>query len=88
MWKKKYLQDISMVNETITTLSAIESDIIKKSFMFDFYQNQNIDESKIGFRFIFQSNNKTLTDTEIDDEMKKIIDQTLLIKSVNLPGIS
>ena len=82
------VQDISMVSETITKLSAIESDIIKKSFMFDFYQNKNIDESKIGFRFIFQSNNKTLTDTEIDDEIKKIIDQALLIKSVNLPGIS
>ena len=54
--------------------------------MFDFYENKNTNESKIGYRFIFQSDRKTLTDTEVNKEIKKITDSILMIESVSLPG--
>ena len=82
------IQDVSMINDVIRILSDAKSSLVKKSFMFDFYQNKKINESKIGFRFIFQSNEKTLTDKEIDDEVKKIIKPILSIKSVTLPGFN
>ena len=55
--------------------------------MFDFYQNDKTQESKIGFRFIFQSNKRTLTDSEIDYEIKQIIKRVLAVKSTYLPGL-
>ena len=74
------------IKEVIDTLSNIKSDLIKSSFMFDFYENKKLGESKIGFRFIFQSNNETLTDIEIDKKVKEIIETLLVIPSVSLPG--
>ena len=82
------VKDSSKIAEVISKLSNIKSKILKHSFMFDFYENKNINESKIGFRFIFQSHDKTLKDIEIDNEIKNIIDPILSIKSVSLPGLS
>ena len=55
--------------------------------MFDFYENTKTNITKIGYRFIFQSHERTLTDKEIDNQIKVIINSILLIDSVSLPGI-
>ena len=55
--------------------------------MFDFYKNSETNITKVGYRFIFQSHHKTLTDTEIDEIIKNIVDSVLLINSVSLPGV-
>ena len=81
------VKDSSSILEIVSTLSNIESKIIKNSFMFDYYKNKKINETKIGYRFIFQSNKKTLTDIEISDEIQKITDLALAIRSVSLPGL-
>jgi len=80
------VKDSSRITEVINILSNVESKIMKNSFMFDFYENKKINESKIGFRFIFQSHYETLTDIQIDTEIKKIIQPVLSIESVSLPG--
>jgi len=81
------VKDSSRIIEIVNTLDSVESRIIKNSFMFDYYENKKINETKIGYRFIFQSNKKTLTDIEINDEIEKIMDLALSIKSVSLPGL-
>ena len=55
--------------------------------MFDFYINEKNDEIKIGYRFVFQSKDKTLTDSEIDILMKEIIKQSLSIEHITIPGL-
>jgi len=80
------VKDSSKIEEVIKILSNSESALIKHSFMFDLYENNNTGESKIGFRFIFQSSSRTLTDIEIDQEIRTIISPVLLINSVSLPG--
>ena len=80
------IKQSSKIKQVISTLAEIKSDIIKNSFMFDFYENKKINESKIGYRFIFQSDIRTLTDIEINEEIKKITNSVLLIESVSLPG--
>ena len=75
-----------MINKLIKTLSKFNSENIKSSFMFDFYVNKQINETKIGYRFIFQSDIKTLEDYEINKEIKNITDSALSIESVSLPG--
>ncbi len=65
-----------------------EHNLLKEVFVFDYYKNEKINEIKIGFRFIFQSKESTITDKDVDNAMKKIIDGALDHDSVKIPGIS
>ncbi len=82
------VKDSSKIDEVIKILSNSESALIKHSFMFDLYKNKKTGESKIGFRFIFQSSSRTLTDIEIDRAISTIISPVLSINSVSLPGVT
>ena len=42
--------------------------------------------TKIGFRFIFQSKESTITDTEVMEVMNSVISDALKIETVNIPG--
>ena len=44
-------------------------------------------EIKIGFRFIFQGLNSTLTDVEVDRVLNAIIERTIELESVDIPGL-
>ncbi|MDB4849080.1 hypothetical protein OAH84_04495 [Gammaproteobacteria bacterium] len=46
------------------------------------------DEIKIGFRFIFQSYQATITDKEVNNIMKVIMTHTNSIEGITIPGIS
>lgn len=81
------VKDPAYISETIKILSSRSSQIIKNSFMFDYYENRKMNEIKIGFRYIFQVNDRTLTDQEINKEIKEITNLALSIKSVSLPGL-
>ena len=61
-------------------------EIIKEIYVFDFYNNKINDEIKIGFRFIFQSKNSTITELEVSNVMKQITEATLSKYSVHIPG--
>ena len=43
-------------------------------------------EIKIGFRFIFQSLNSTITEIQVNNVMNDIIRHTEKIKGVTIPG--
>jgi phenylalanyl-tRNA synthetase beta chain len=79
--------DSSKVQLAIETLDNIKPKFLKESFMFDYYKNNETDITKVGYRFIFQSHKKTLTDIEIDESITDIIEPMLLIESVTLPGL-
>lgn len=66
---------------------SYESELLKNKFLFDFYQDKNNKIIKIGYRFVFQSVNKTLNDKEIDGELKRFIDGALAIEGLSIPGI-
>ena len=65
-----------------------KDDLLKEVFVFDYFFNEKKQEIKIGFRFIFQSKNATITDKEVDKVMKVIINQALKIESIYIPGLS
>jgi phenylalanyl-tRNA synthetase beta subunit len=64
-----------------------QNDIIKHVYIFDYFYNQKKQEVKIGFRFIFQSQKLTLTSAEIDKVYNDIINKSLKISGVAIPGI-
>lgn len=76
-----------MLDTLIKTVVSFKSPNLKKLFSFDFYVNPKTGVMKIGFRFIFQSSFHSLSDSEIDNEMKLLIDKTLKIDGIAIPGI-
>ncbi len=63
-------------------------EILKHVFVFDFYINNHTNEIKIGFRFVFQSSIKTLTDEEVNEVINDIISISAKIEGVSIPGLS
>lgn len=60
---------------------------LKEVYIFDFFYNEKKDEIKIGFRFVFQSNKKTLEDQEVNELMNIIINHTTSMDGIKIPGI-
>ena len=58
------ITDYTKIDKVIDILSSSSSHLLKDSFLFDFYINNKKNEIKVGYRFIFQSFSKTLTDHE------------------------
>ena len=65
-----------------------KNNLLKEVFIFDYYENEKVNEIKIGFRFIFQSIDSTITDKEVDDVMDMIINSALKYDSISIPGLS
>ena len=76
--------------EKLNNISKIINDFkfknIKDLFLFDFYKNENNNEIKVAYRFIFQSIDKTLTDEEINSEIKPLLMKILKEEGVSIPG--
>ncbi len=67
-------------------IMEFKTENLRDVFIFDYYKdNKNI--TKMAYRFIFQSFNKTLTDREVNKEIKEIIDNTLIDGSIEIPGL-
>lgn len=75
-------------NELQDLLLNFNDRLIKDIFIFDFYDNNKNNEIKIGFRFIFQSRTSTITELEVNNIMDKIIDLSLQIDSIEIPGLA
>lgn len=71
----------------IELIQLFKPSILKDKFIFDFYKNKAQQVIKIGYRFIFQSNYKTLNDDEIDKELKELIESSLKINGISIPGL-
>ncbi len=81
------IKDVEVVPKVIKHLGNLKEKNLKDSFMFDFYRNDSNDEVKIGYRFIFQSNEKTLQEEDINRSIKIILEPLLDLKSVSIPGM-
>ncbi len=81
------IKDYSKIKELQDLLLNYQSDIIKNVYIFDFFENKKIDQVKIGFRFIFQSNFKTLTVEEVQIQIEEIVKESLTIQGIEIPGM-
>ena len=81
------VSDLTKVTEVLNYFENIENDNLKDCFLFDFYKDQKSLDVKIGFRMIFQSNTKTLTDSEIELDVKNILEPILKMGGVSIPGM-
>ncbi|MDA8916444.1 phenylalanine--tRNA ligase subunit beta [Gammaproteobacteria bacterium] len=81
------IKDYNKTSELQNLLLNYKNSLIKHVYIFDYYKNDKKGEIKIGFRFIFQSKANTLTAAEIDLLYKEIINISLDIEGVTIPGI-
>ena len=81
------VKDFSKLKVLDNAIHNFKYDLLKEVFLFDYYENEKMREIKAGYRFIFQSNTKTLTDNEIDELMADIIEKSLKIESISIPGL-
>ena len=77
----------TMISELEKYFKNFENNKVKDIFIFDYYNNEKLGVVKIGYRLIFQSCEKTLTDLEVDEIISEIIGNTLNIESVEIPGL-
>ena len=81
------IKDESKLNDFLAKVEEINSDYLRHFFMFDFFENKKNQTIKIGYRFIFQSNDRTLRDQEVKIILEKILKPILKIESVSVPGL-
>ena len=81
------IKDYTKSMELQDLLLKYKSDIIKNIYIFDYFNNEKKKEVKIGFRFIFQSNKKTLNSAEIELVVNDIINKSLKISGISIPGM-
>ena len=81
------IDDYSKISLLEETLLDFKDGNVKDIFVFDFFENTNQGIVKIGFRFVFQSVNKTLIDKDVDRIMKKVLDLCNKIEGIKIPGM-
>jgi phenylalanyl-tRNA synthetase beta chain len=81
------IKDYSKADELQHMLLNYKNDIIKYVYIFDYFYNEKREEIKIGFRFVFQAKKTTLTSNQIDEVYNDIINKSLKIEGLNIPGI-
>ena len=81
------IHKLDEVHTVISMLEGITDDIIKDSFIFDFYKNDKKQIVKLGYRCIFQSHFKTLSDLEINKKVQEILSPILSLDGVSIPGM-
>jgi phenylalanyl-tRNA synthetase beta chain len=81
------IDDLNKVNAVIALLKAVSHEIIKDSFVFDFYKDDKKNKVKLGYRFIFQSNHKTLSEIEVNEKVQEILNPILKLEGVSIPGM-
>jgi phenylalanyl-tRNA synthetase beta chain len=82
------IKDFSKYKLLEELILEYQHQLLKEVFIFDYYNNEENHEIKIGFRFIFQSKNHTITDTEVNDVMNIIIKNATSINKVSIPGLT
>ena len=68
-------------------IMGFEDKLLKEVFIFDYFYNEKNAEIKIGFRFVFQSGDSTITETQVNNIIGVIIKHTENIKGVTIPGL-
>ena len=81
------IKDYSSCDTLKEYIMGFEDKLLKEVFIFDYFYNKKNEEIKIGFRFIFQSADSTITESQVSDRMGVIINHTKNIKGVKIPGL-
>lgn len=80
--------DATLINKLENIIEKYENLYLKESFVFDYYHDTESNRIKLGFRFIFQNPEDTLTDEAVDIIMNEIIKIALTQGDIEIPGLN
>ena len=80
------LKEDKILEDIINIIFNFKLSNLKDRFIFDFYNSKEKNILKIGFRFIFQSLEKTLEEEEVEVEISKIFNTLLEKEGIEIPG--
>lgn len=81
------LSEYENMNKLNDLVINFQNKYLKEVFIFDYYENLKTNVLKVGYRLIFQANEKTLTDSDVNKIIKTLIDESIAIGGVEIPGI-
>ena len=81
------IKDFTELDKFIEYILEFKHKLLKEIYVFDYFNNEKNAEIKIGFRFIFQSVDSTITETQVNDIISVIIDHTDEIDGITIPGL-
>ena len=81
------IKDNSKKKVLLLMLESFNNKLLKEKFMFDLYKDPKSGNIKVGYRFIFQSDLKTLTDEEVDKVINAIVESSIEIDGIEIPGL-
>ena len=82
------LDENSKIKILENKLLNIKTKYLKSVFIFDYFKNSELAIIKLGFRFTFESHFSTLTDSDVDHEMKQIIKEVINIEGIDIQGLT
>ncbi len=82
------IKDFSKCKTLEEYILSFENRLLKDVFIFDYFHNKKNAEIKIGFRFIFQSSNSTITESQVNDVINVIIKYVKNLKGISIPGLT
>ena len=63
------------------------NEIMTDAFVFDHFENKKMGLLKTGYRFKFQSLQKSLTDDEVDSVMNDLIKASMSLSGIKIEGL-
>ncbi len=81
------IKNLEDYHELQNKILEYKHNLLKEAFIFDFFENKKNNEIKLGFRFIFQSNQQTITELEVNQIVSDIIETATKINTVKIPGL-
>ena len=81
------IKDFTELDKFIEYILEFKHKLLKEIYIFDYFNNEKNAEIKIGFRFIFQSVDSTITETQVNDIINVIIEHTEEIDGITIPGL-
>ena len=82
------IKDFTKCKSLEDYIFGLEEELLKEVFIFDYFNNEQNAEIKIGFRFIFQSTDLTITEAQVSNIMSVIIDHANKIEGISIPGLN
>ena len=82
------IKDFSELDKFMEYISEFKHDLLKEVYIFDYFNNEKNAEIKIGFRFVFQSSDSTITEAQVNNIISVIIDHIEEIDGITIPGLT
>ena len=82
------VRDFTKLDKLQEYILEFKHELLKEVFIFDYFNNEKDTEIKIGFRFVFQSADTTITEMQVNNIINVIIDYIEDIDGITIPGLN